>query len=427
MNSEQDIYKEFGDNICLQPFFGAFYQTVNIVDNGQSKNNSVRPCCFIDAPPGKWDVENGSIIQSRNNSSWKQLRQKFIDGEYDSIPECSSCQNNEKLGIISARQRIVKYLCDVLDVDIVKEMKSIVNNNTVDDIITLDYFPSNYCNLSCVMCFGGSSSSRHVFELRFRNRKTKILLNDNDDDFLQSLKKLQIMNFTGGETIIQPQVLEVIDYLITHNLSKNITIKLLTNLTTGPEALEKILKNFKSINVTISIDGTKDIIEYQRRGCKWDTIEQNSKQYFASKKIGVVVNYVLTAINVLNFVEFVDWIYQTDFGPTQSDHLKNTYVIVTPVDNADHLGLGAVPNEIRSVAIKKLTHAKQTYSNINTVKSNYYSGLIQQVLDLVQTTPYDLTLTHQFIQHIKHEDRASLVSFYKLVPEWEPYFSLGRF
>ncbi len=87
------------------------------------------------------------------------MRQDFIQDKFHDIHDCRSCSYNEKSGVSSPRQQNNKFLAQFLQSDIVSEVYQIINDDyNVHDIITLDYYPSNYCNYSCVMCAGGASS-----------------------------------------------------------------------------------------------------------------------------------------------------------------------------------------------------------------------------------------------------------------------------
>ena len=95
MNDLDRIYKELGPDICLYPFFGAFYSTTHVVaPSVTSKTSSVKPCCIVQSDNRqKWSITN-DLHQSRNNVAWKKMRDDFINGRYHSIADCASCQRN---------------------------------------------------------------------------------------------------------------------------------------------------------------------------------------------------------------------------------------------------------------------------------------------------------------------------------------------
>jgi uncharacterized radical SAM superfamily Fe-S cluster-containing enzyme len=265
MNNLDDIYKEFGNNFCLCPFLGTFYSTVTVAKTKEDSVSQVLPCALlVDCP--EFVIYDNNILKSLNEPHWIELRKNFVDGKFHQIKQCQKCIKEEKNGGHSPRIGSAKHLVDQTSIDIIQEVKKIINNGyRVDKVRTLDYFPSNYCNYSCIMCYGSASSQRHTFEIKIKNSQNKIHLSSLSDDFFDILKDVELINFTGGETVLQDQVLDIIDYLIQEDLSQNITIFLLTNGSSFPEKLEQKFKKFKRVVYMVSIDGIGAVGEYQRR------------------------------------------------------------------------------------------------------------------------------------------------------------------
>lgn len=425
MNDLNEIYQELGEHICLYPFFGAFYQTNNVIPIHMEKMpNSVRPCSIVMSDDReKWDITSGSIQQARNNEIWKKMRQDFIDGRFHEIHDCRSCSYNEKSGTTSPRQMNNKFYSEFLSFDIVKEVKSILaNNNQVQDIITLDYYPSNYCNYSCIMCAGGASSQRQVFEVKVLGRQEKIVLNDANDDFYQVLDRVEVINFTGGETVLQKQVFEIMDHLIANGRSKDILITLLTNASSSPEKLIDRFEKFKGVIYNVSVDGIGDVIEYQRRGCDWPTVDENCRILMTHPKIVSVINYVLTAVNVFTAMEFIDWAYENNYV-RQSEYDTKGYLTISPVFRVDHLGQAALPPELRNIALSRLRSGREKYAAITGVKEQYIVEIIDRFINIIESTPYRPEFLPLFIEHIKKEDSVSKKKLVEVVPEWAPYFN----
>lgn len=418
------IYQELGEHICLYPFFGAFYQTNNVIPIKQENSlNSVRPCSIVMSNDmQKWDIDNQSIHQSRNNSAWKKMREDFSQNKFHKIADCQSCSNNERSGATSPRQQNNSFLANFLDLDIVSEVKNILDNdNTVNDIYTMDYYPSNYCNYSCIMCAGGASSQRQTFEVKILKRQERIVLNSADPDFYQALSRVQVINFTGGETALQKQVFEVMDYLIENDLAKNILITLLTNASSSPDDLDERFKHFKQVIYNVSIDGVGSVIEYQRRGASWRKVETNSLRLLHHEYISTVINFVLTAVNVFDIMNFVDWCYENNIGPTTADTIDRSYINVSPVFRVDYLGVAALPHAMRSQALELLYKGRKQF-NKDLVYDNYYRNLVDKFIVVIESIAHKPEYLPQFIEHIRHEDSVSKKPLVDIVPEWKPYF-----
>lgn len=397
------LYAEFGEQICLFPFFAGFYQTNQKLP---STRNSIRPCSMVTngASPA-WEV-TGLINDTRNNNTWKSMRRDFINKSCNDIPACSVCRSNEKSGAESARQLNNYFFAEHLSIDLNTAVGDIVNNDyIVSSPLSLDYYPSNYCNYECIMCVGGASSKRNTFEIKYMNSTTEIATNSVDADFYNMLDAVQIINFTGGETLLQSQVTEVIDYLIAKNLAQNISITLLTNASAYPTELVDKFGKFKNVFYTISIDGVGKIIEYQRRGSKWDQVEKNAIKL--GKDFGSLINFVLTAVSAFGLVEFLNW--------AQTHNMNR--LCITPVFRSTYLSVDAIPTELKNEIVAQLTTAKDLLDPADKFLCYY-----EQALAILSNSVYNQYQHREFIRKIKIEDLASKQPLTEIVPQWLPYF-----
>jgi len=406
LNSKlKKIYDRFGDQICLYPFFNGFYQT-NHVSNQASEPNSIRPCSVIlDRDPGAWDIVD-TIADTRNNKKWRDVRRAFVEGQgCHEVAACSACSFNERNGATSARQQNNDFYAEFLTADLYTELETIVANDyQVDRMFTMDYYPSNYCNYECIMCAGGASSKRHTFEIKFLNDNRKLILNPADSDFYQLLSTVEIINLTGGETVLQDQVDELMDYLIANDLASKLSITLLTNASSYPTQLIEKFKKFKNVFYTVSIDGTGPIIEYQRRGAKWATVAENAIKI--RDTFGIIVNYVLTAVSVFGIVDFLTWARENDFAK----------ICISPVFRELFLSVAAIPDELKTPLIEKITAAKNAETDKRLL--TYY----EQVLSVLTGTAHDPATLTDFVNRIRIEDKVSKRTLVEVVPEWAPYF-----
>lgn len=413
MNDINAIYAEFGKDICLCPFLGGFYQTNNVVpENKGGEINSIRPCSLIRSEGSPWNV-NSTIKDTRNNPKWKTIRKQMLDGDFQNIHDCRTCTYTEKLGGTSPRMSANDFFVEFLDIDIIAEIKHIIKNNLESNAIyALDYYPSNYCNYACIMCSGGASSKRHTMEVRFGSTQ-KIYINDVDSDFYEQLKNVQILNLTGGETILQKQAIELIDYLIENDMAKDIIVTLLTNASGFPDKVYDKFKQFKRVLYTISVDGLGSVIEYQRRGCKWPTVEANALRLCNDPDVHTVVNYVATAVNLPSAMDFIDWCYANEIK----------FFSISPVVRCDHLGASAMPPELRELALERLYAGRERYKDthlLGNYMENFARG-IEQLISTIENNPHSEQDYQQFVEHIQNEDAVSSRPLVECVPEWANY------
>jgi MoaA/NifB/PqqE/SkfB family radical SAM enzyme len=423
MNNVDDIYSKFGENFCICPFLGGFYQSHHVTNSqSPSKPSTIVPCCMI-APKNEFNLVDNNILASINQPVWKTIRQKFIEGKHREIPQCKICHDNEDLGVSSTRIGANLHYIHHCETDIIEEVETIVKNNyTVDKILSLDWYPSNYCNYSCIMCVGGASSSRMSFEIKILKQDQKIVLNAADPDFFAALEKVQLINFTGGETALQKQVHDIMDYLIEKDLAKNILITLLTNASSSANDLDKKFCKFKKVVYNVSIDGIGQVIEYQRRGAKWSKVEANALELMSHPYISTVINYVLTGVNVLSAMDFVNWAYDAEFGPHNPGDVEGSFINVSPVFRVDHLGVAALPVELRELALDRLKQGRQRFESSTEIFDTYYTQLVDRFISVIEKTPHNPAYLSQFIKHIHLEDSVSKTKLIEVVPEWASYF-----
>jgi MoaA/NifB/PqqE/SkfB family radical SAM enzyme len=413
------LYEKYGDKICLAPFLNNFYISGGVVNKGQTYTNQLKPCSVIKDARGEerysWKIKNSSIFETRNSPEWIELRRAFLDGKFHDIEECRSCSQAEKLEASSSRKLNNEYLFEHLEIDIIAEMEKIVANGLVADTIhALDYMPSNYCNYACVMCAGGASSQRLIFEIK-NGSTQRYVQNQVDSDFFERVRDVKILGFTGGETILQPEVIKLIDYLIEEDLAKNIIITILTNASSFPDNLIAKFEKFKRVLYTISIDGIGDVIEYQRRGSKWSDVSANAIKINECPTTHNIVNYVATCINLLSAMDFVDWCH--------SNNLK--FISISPVYQ-QKLSLSAMPPELAKLALDRLKEGRKRYEHyLDPEYDNFqqnYVFTIDRLIGTIENAVFNPEALDHFIEHIKREDVVSKKPLREVVTEWAPWF-----
>jgi len=407
------LYETYGPKICLAPFLNSFYTTNNVLQPGEAAYNVVRPCSLIQ---GDWSVKSSTLKDSRNNDAWRDLRQKMLDGKLEEIRMCDVCNNAERQGASSPRQLNNDYLFEHLDLDIMAELEKIIAAELVSDsVYAVDWMPSNYCNYACVMCFAGASSQRFTFEIK-NGQKLKYVSNSVEPDFYELLTDVKILGFTGGETILQPEVHKLMDYLIEKDLAKNIIMPILTNASDFPDSLVEKFKHFKKVLYTVSIDGIGDVIEYQRRGAHWPTVEKNAQKIHQTPVVHEIVNHVVTAINILSAMDFIDWCHDNDMK----------FIAISIVFQQNKLGVSAMPPELKSLALQRLKEGRLRYKHyLNTSYNNFEGNFllaIDRLIGTIEHVEFDPKALERFIEHIKKEDAASKKPLSEVVPEWAPWF-----
>jgi hypothetical protein len=417
MTTVEEIYQRYGDSFCLCPFLGSFYQSHRVVSEGCAKTTStIVPCSVFDwdGRTDDFDLIDNSILTTVNSPRWKDLRQQFLAGKYKNIPQCSTCHNADSLGGSAPRIGANKHFTEHYTGDLIADIQEIIDNDLeTQRLVSLDWFPSNYCNYSCVMCAGGASSSRMTFEIKIDKIDRKIEIKSVSDDFFQVLRSVEIINFTGGETLMQSQVVDIMQYMVDNKIASNKTIFILTNCSSDPDKFQFLFQHFRRVIFMCSLDGVGSVIEYQRRGCKWSVVENNSLKILKNTSLGSVINFVMTAINAPGAADFVDWLYQ---------HSVSNGVSISPVFRSTYLDLSAMPTELRTHCRDRLEQRRVHYLNLTDPVAQNCRSVLDQMIQVIDSSPqFDPGLFDLFKLHMQQEDSVSRIPLIQAVPVWADY------
>lgn len=412
----EQIHQRFGSEFCVCPFLGAFYQSHRVVGHVSKDTSTIVPCSVFDwdGRSDTHDVINDSILDSVNTPVWRKVRQQFTEGDYWNISQCRTCHDAERMGGNAPRIGALKHYVQHYHGDIIADIEQIIAQDyKTHKIVSLDWYPSNYCNFSCVMCAGGASSSRMTYEIKITRVDQEIVINSVTDDFFSVLRDVEIINFTGGETAMQPQVRDMIQYLVNNNMAKNKTVFLLTNASNFDDQMEKMLSAFHCVVFMCSIDGVGSVIEYQRRGADWLTVERNSLRILKHPHIRSVINIVVTAVNAPGLADFVDWLYANDVV---------NGVSVSPVFRAEHLMLSAMPPELRDKILTRLLQQHADYMALDTEVSQNCVRVLDALISVIRNSDaFDQSVFKRFRAKIRLEDHHSQTPLALAVPDWAPY------
>lgn len=417
-NNIVDVYKKFGDKFCICPFLGGFYQSHRVVNKNQSQAiSTITPCSVTSwTHDHEFDMVDNSIEKTINKPVWQMMRRAFAKGEYQSIPQCKTCHDAERAGAHVPRHGAnLHFSTNCHEADLLAEIQAVIDNDFyTNKLLSLDWFPSNYCNFSCVMCAGGASSTRLTYEMSIHQIRQHIVQNELAHDFHRIVDGVEVLNFTGGETVMQTQVVDAIKQMAQQPNAGNKTIFLLTNASTYPDALMPAFAKFHKVIYMCSIDGVGAVGEYQRRNSDWIKVESNSLRLLKHEFIATVTNFVLTSINVLDFMTYVDWLYQ--------NQIVNG-VTISQVFRQEHLGMTALPPDLRELALARLNQGLIKYSTADNMPGQRCREIISKAKSIIETSEFSAVDHDKFVAQIKQEDKASARPFVEIVPEWQPYFA----
>jgi sulfatase maturation enzyme AslB (radical SAM superfamily) len=257
-------------DICYDPF-----KNISIVSmtNGPHSGNGlqVAPCC--NARPRKTDQ-----IDFENNEYLNEVRQEWSKGIFPMA--CNPCKQDEDAGLVSRRQDVSKWYQD-------HELE-----NTNVELMRLDYWTGDLCNLRCAIC-GPLSSSAWREELKLPIKKVSV------NRFWKQLdlSKLKFIHFSGGEPLLSKEHVEFLNAIPDKS---QVHINYNTNATVLPDQqLLDLWSKFRLVQIDFSIDDVGDRFEYQRYPAKWSTVVENL-QWFLDNAPNNCMFAVNTAVGILN-------------------------------------------------------------------------------------------------------------------------------
>ena len=263
--------------------FDAF-KNINIANTqGQLR---IGPCCV--APTKFTDT-----IDFHNNQYLAELRDKWNNNIWPK--ECSRCKQAEDQGLVSKRMGSEQWYTD-----------QGLNNNTVE-LIRLDYWVGNMCNLACAIC-SPASSSTWCQELKLPIVSKKANINKFWQDL--DLSSLKLIHFHGGEPLMSKEHVKMLQAVpfkdqvqVTYNTNATIRVT---------DELKDLWSQFQLVHLDFSIDDIGDRFEYQRYPANWEDVVSNLNWYLETAPHNVMfgINTTVSWLNQHSLPDLENWLKQ---------------------------------------------------------------------------------------------------------------------
>lgn len=302
--SKQSNYEKFYENaigkIGKLPVDKESFCPLPFVHVSTMPHGEVKLCCRAQPPkngknPNVKD-EDFNLKDYWHSEYMNEIRDSLITGEKHH--QCKNCWKMEDNNIVSLR---MNRLTDLMETPSTRNAveKYLVDREVDFKIPLIELKLSNVCNFKCRMCWPKDSSKwmqdwdkvkqfynkndrEYVDEIVDSNdlRKSRVMnLYEKDEHFvpqlLEVMETVEEIEFAGGEPLMDPIHYRVLDS-IPH--PENVTLKYSTNLSImkmGKHSVIDLWKKFKSIKLTISIDGHKELNAKIRRGSDWELLKSN--------------------------------------------------------------------------------------------------------------------------------------------------------
>lgn len=284
-------------------------------------DGSVRPCCMFarqdDAAAAEFgNLKSHSLQEVWNSRGMVSLRRQFLAGEKPT--SCQRCWNEEAAGITSYRQSFKSHRAPKAQID--------PFNVAPDQPLTLDLKLSNRCNLKCRICSPLASSlalseaKLHRSEppnfLAWLEREEGYFLSNkitqhpvNLDTFRRWLPGISQLELFGGETTISEEVQQLEELIVAEGQAGKIALLFNTNASVfSPQAVDR-WRQFRRVNICLSIDDIERRFEYQRHPARWSKVQDNLQKYHAIRETNFFICLFcsVSVYNVYYLPDIVAW------------------------------------------------------------------------------------------------------------------------
>lgn len=401
-----------------------------------STMSHVIPCCLYkqNTPNVFGTTKKGiKLTDHYNSNEAKSLRRKLWNGEKPE--ECGECWLREKeakdknLPDTSYRQSLNRRLSPWLD-DLIENTNEDFSLKKVN-LKFLDLRWDNKCNLKCRICSPEFSSALYK---EFKN--LKFAFNDSGSPYnisvdeteyeviLEQLHNVKFLFFAGGEPLTQDRFYEILQYCIDNNLAKDITLWITSNITKVKYKkfdLVKMMKHFKEIEITASIDGSHERGEYLRDGSTWSEVIENIKYI---KTVGEKLRFMIVPTpNIMNAYNIVD-LYKEFL---EEGYIQHNDIHVNFLTDPAHLQLKNLPEHHKKAVRQRYLDTIEWIKNSKYNKRSPYElkSDIRQFEFLITTLDQERSEEEfqRFLVKTKQVDQYRGNDFYKVFPEFADFIS----
>lgn len=345
--------------ICVLPWMHLFISEVG----------EVYPCCVTPESNKPNQFANGQKVRPDqvdriddifNTPYMKDIRSKMLAGERPSI--CARCYKMEDAGISTHRQASNELFHGFYD-DLIQHPTS-ADGTIETKLLSIDLRLGNDCNLKCRMCspFSSHSLIKEFTELEpDRADFYKSLRNidwyksDKFIDLIKHSKDLVKLHIAGGEPLITKEHKSLLNKIIQSNCASQVHLTYNTNLTSLPDEVLSLWKNFQGVSVMVSLDGVEDINGYIRYPAKWSEIKANMLKLESATDINftyLTVNTTVQIYNIYNLPELFQFL--------NDDMKKFDLPVLSPLYHPQEFSLQVMPSSAKEKATKFLNDYLKT-------------------------------------------------------------------
>lgn len=339
-------------------------------------DSATKPCCGVNPRnfTSYFEKNLTSLSKKTNHIKLQDLRKSLINGIWH--PACYTCRDAESHNVESMRTIWNRQFPD----------SPLVETVDPSNIKWLSISLGNKCNSKCITC-GPGLSDFWIEEFDFiknnvsfinKNSSYKqinYLSNDIIEEILNTFTGIEHLAFIGGEPTIIEEHYDLLKGLIKNDKSKNIRLSYVTNLTNINHEIFEIWKNFKSLTLSVSIDGYDKVNDYIRYPIKYEKVITNLKTYCEireSSNFSLNISSTISIFNINEYADFLEFLVNfTKVTGLQKD--INCTVFLNRVTFPNYFNLNILSLDYRKSGLHKIQALKQKINNLNLHKSFYDS------------------------------------------------------
>lgn len=256
-------------------------------------------------------INEENFLDFHNTSLKLDDRNRMLQGQWPET-SCKYCKDIEEENGISDRQRHLT-IPNLVPPELEQDNTAIKISPTIVEV-----FFNNTCNLGCLYCNSGLSSSIETENKKFGDFKYNSVELINTQNYFKDLSpyfwnwfpegfpKLKRFHFLGGEPFYQKEFDKLLD-MIEQYPNPDCEINIVTNLMVPKKRVEVFLDKFKQLligrkikrlDITCSIDCWGPQQEYVRWGISLKQWEENFNLLLQNKWIYLNINQTISALTI---------------------------------------------------------------------------------------------------------------------------------
>jgi MoaA/NifB/PqqE/SkfB family radical SAM enzyme len=389
------------------------YKSIRFSNNGQAALCCKSSTMLKDASNQICSIETHTMMDALNSKGAIEIREALDQGIEH--PNCKMCWDEEAAGLTS--KRTLDY-----EMAIKKWGKEYADSENVEPGL-LEINLGTLCNLKCRICGPWASSrwNKETIDNAAPEDRERVKQNikemsgdgkfEDDSKTWENLESVlpyvKEIDMYGGEPFMIEKQWQVLQKSVDLGYAKDQILHFNTNGTHYEDKNIEILKNFKHVEISLSIDGVGKSFEYQRYLAKWDEVQSNLKKFklLETQNANIRIQICIT-LNILNV-----WHYH-DYAKVFKEMGIHQYVNI--LHFGEHYSLYTLLENVKDLVKEKYNRILATDTTLNAEDIENTKRILDFMCGRISTTD----TWNKFIETVKRNDAYRNQSFSEVYPEF---------